>query len=122
MSKQIDIHSLFFHGQHIDDPKWFAGRKYDIERALKSLCSPPPLLVFHLLKTCTTKRNCTKLAVAVSYDQQHINIVIELIAHPLLPGAFMVGCWHRCSPIEHRYKFLKILNCVFSILPFDLLL
>lgn len=38
--QQLDVHSLFFHGQHIEDPKWFAGRQGDIEKALKSLCSP----------------------------------------------------------------------------------
>jgi len=43
----LDIHSLFFHGQHIEDPKWFAGRQGDIEKALKSLCSPgSSMLVF----------------------------------------------------------------------------
>jgi hypothetical protein len=41
----IDLHSLFFHGQHIEDPKWFAGRKLDIERALKSLSSPGSSMV-----------------------------------------------------------------------------
>lgn len=44
---QLDIYSLFFHGQHIEDPKWFAGRRGDIEKALKSLCSPgSSMLVF----------------------------------------------------------------------------
>lgn len=47
MTQQLDIHSLFFHSQHIDNPKWFAGRKYDIEKALKSLCSAgSSILVF----------------------------------------------------------------------------
>jgi hypothetical protein len=26
----LDIHALFFHGQHIEYPKWFAGRRGDI--------------------------------------------------------------------------------------------
>lgn len=38
--KDVDIHSLFFPSQHITDPKWFAGRKGDIENALQSLCMP----------------------------------------------------------------------------------
>jgi hypothetical protein len=38
--KDIDTHSLFFPSQHITDPKWFAGRKNDIENALTSLCTP----------------------------------------------------------------------------------
>ena len=38
--KNIDTHSLFFPSQHITDPKWFAGRKNDIENALQSLCIP----------------------------------------------------------------------------------
>jgi len=36
----IDIDSLFFPSQHITEPKWFAGRKKDIESALQSLCTP----------------------------------------------------------------------------------
>ncbi len=36
----INLYSTFFPGQQIEDPKWFAGRKFDIEKALKSLCSP----------------------------------------------------------------------------------
>jgi hypothetical protein len=35
----IDIHNSFFPNQHIEDPKYFAGRKTDIEKALKSLCA-----------------------------------------------------------------------------------
>ncbi len=35
--KQIDINNTFFPGHEIDDPKWFAGRKYDIERTLHYL-------------------------------------------------------------------------------------
>lgn len=42
---KLDIHSLFFPSQHITDPKWFAGRKSDIERALQSLCSPGASMV-----------------------------------------------------------------------------
>lgn len=34
----FDLHSTFFPGQQIEDPKWFAGRKFDLERALKALC------------------------------------------------------------------------------------
>ena len=41
----INYYSIFFPGQHIEDPKWFAGRKFDIERALKSLCSPGASIV-----------------------------------------------------------------------------
>lgn len=37
---KFDIHSTFFPGQHIIDPAWFAGRKFDIEKALKALCRP----------------------------------------------------------------------------------
>ncbi len=44
MSK-LNLYSTFFPGQHIDDPKWFAGRRLDIERALKSLCSPGASIV-----------------------------------------------------------------------------
>jgi len=35
----IDIDSIFFPSQHITDPKWFAGRKGDIEKALQTLCT-----------------------------------------------------------------------------------
>lgn len=46
MSK-IDIDNIFFPSQQIEDPKWFAGRKQDIERALQSLCTPgASMLVF----------------------------------------------------------------------------
>lgn len=38
--KDIDTHALFFPSQHITDPKWFAGRKGDIESSLQSLCTP----------------------------------------------------------------------------------
>ena len=34
----LDIHNTFFPNQHIEDPKWFAGRKADIEKALMALC------------------------------------------------------------------------------------
>ena len=35
----IDIDNIFFPSQHITDPKWFAGRKGDIEKALQTLCT-----------------------------------------------------------------------------------
>lgn len=35
--KKIDINNTFFPGHEIDDPKWFAGRKSDIERTLQAL-------------------------------------------------------------------------------------
>ncbi len=41
----VNLYSTFFPGQHIEDPKWFAGRKLDIERALKTLCSPGASMV-----------------------------------------------------------------------------
>lgn len=37
---EFDIHSLFSPSQHIDDPKWFAGRRDVIESALQTLCTP----------------------------------------------------------------------------------
>lgn len=37
--KNIDIDEMFFPSQHITDPKWFAGRKNDIENALTALCT-----------------------------------------------------------------------------------
>jgi KAP-like P-loop domain-containing protein len=45
--KQIDIHSLFFPSQHITDPKWFAGRKDDIESALQTLCTPGASMIVY---------------------------------------------------------------------------
>jgi len=43
----LDLDNIFFPSQHITDPKWFAGRKDDIEKALKSLCTPgASMLVF----------------------------------------------------------------------------
>ncbi len=36
-NKSIDINNTFFPGHEIDDPKWFAGRKSDIERTLVAL-------------------------------------------------------------------------------------
>nr|WP_319399672.1 P-loop NTPase fold protein [uncultured Carboxylicivirga sp.] len=37
MKKTIDINNTFFPGHEIDDPKWFSGRKSDIERALQAI-------------------------------------------------------------------------------------
>ncbi|MEP7197985.1 MAG: ATP-binding protein [Saprospiraceae bacterium] len=37
--EHIDLDNIFFPSQHISDPKWFAGRKDDIEKALQSLCT-----------------------------------------------------------------------------------
>lgn len=36
-NKTIDINNTFFPGHEIDDPKWFAGRKSDIDRTLQAL-------------------------------------------------------------------------------------
>lgn len=41
----IDLYSTFFPGHQIEDPKRFAGRRGDIERALKSLYSPGASMV-----------------------------------------------------------------------------
>ncbi len=38
--QSIDLDNIFFPSQHIVDPKWFAGRRDDIEKALQSLCTP----------------------------------------------------------------------------------
>jgi Novel STAND NTPase 1 len=35
--KKININNTFFPGHEIDNPKWFAGRKSDIERTLQAL-------------------------------------------------------------------------------------
>lgn len=43
--KNVNLYATFFPGQQIEDPKWFAGRKFDIEKALKSLCSPGASIV-----------------------------------------------------------------------------
>lgn len=42
---EIDIHNLFFPAQHITDPKWFSGRKSDIEQALNALNKPGSSMV-----------------------------------------------------------------------------
>ncbi len=44
---KFDLHSTFFPGQPIDNPMWFAGRKHDIERALKALCRPGASLMVY---------------------------------------------------------------------------
>jgi GTPase SAR1 family protein len=45
--KDINTHELFFPSQHITEPKWFAGRKNDIENALNSLyLSGASMIVF----------------------------------------------------------------------------
>jgi hypothetical protein len=36
---EINLYSTFTPGQHVEDPKGFAGRRFDLERALKALCS-----------------------------------------------------------------------------------
>ena len=44
---KFDIHATFFPGQHIVQPSWFAGRKLDFERALKSLCRPGASIIVY---------------------------------------------------------------------------
>lgn len=44
---KFDIHSTFFPGQHIENPIWFAGRRWDLERALKALCRPGASLIVY---------------------------------------------------------------------------
>ncbi|MGN6396549.1 MAG: hypothetical protein ACTHMI_13355 [Mucilaginibacter sp.] len=44
---QINLYSTFTPGQHIENPKGFAGRKFDLERALKSLCSAGSSIVVY---------------------------------------------------------------------------
>jgi GTPase SAR1 family protein len=46
-SLSFDIHSTFFPQQHIHDPSWFAGRRFDIERALKALCRPGASIIVY---------------------------------------------------------------------------
>ena len=49
----FDIDNIFFPSQCIDDPKWFAGRKLDIEKALHSLCTSGASILVYGERTFT---------------------------------------------------------------------
>lgn len=92
-TEDINIYSTFYPGQQIEDPKHFAGRKSDIEQALKSLCSPGSSIVVY-----------GERGVGKSSFVEMIKLIAKGESHLLYKHKF-----HKIFPPEQfKYKIISI--------------